>query len=234
MRKSTAYVLLVVLVACGAGCTRPTEPNRPSADALTGDAKKLQGRWAIASIEDGRIENLTGDAKKDAEAMIKEVHVSFEGHRMTIVERGESEVLVYALNETKAPKLMTLTLGGSIGSSGGSSTARSGTVSRPVTARAGTSRSGTGYYGTAKGSAARPEPETWLWIYKFEGDALVVAFIKGDKKDRKTVPVDFKARAPESAPGKPAVPGVTVITLKRTNELPSGPSSRSTSRATSK
>lgn len=231
MRKLIPFALLA-LAAVGPGCARPTAPNAPSADVLTGDAKKLQGMWAVVSVEDGRIENLTGEAKKDAEAMMREVRLVFDGTRMTIIERGEDEPVPFALDEAKAPKVMTLTLGGAGGGRGGSPTtaARAGTfrsgtaagtsrsaptaAARPSTA-AGTPRSGTPR-GTAPGGA-RADEETWRWIYKLEGDSLVIAFVKDNKA---LVPTEFKARAGSREPGQPVVPGVTVITLKRTDERP--------------
>ncbi|HEY1189174.1 MAG TPA: hypothetical protein VGE74_16080, partial [Gemmata sp.] len=55
---------------------------------------------------------------------------------------------------------------------------------------------------------------------KLEGDTLVVAFIKSNKT---LLPTEFKARAEATAPGQPTVPGVTVITMKRTNDRPTPP-----------
>lgn len=230
MRKWTPFALLAVLLL-GAGCARPTAPNAPSADVLTGDTKAIQGAWAVVSVEDGRIENLTGEAKKEAEALMKEVRLVFDGNRMIIIERGEDEPVPFSLDESKNPKVMALSLGGSGGAAPRAGTSYGGT--RPATARPGTSfstapRTGTsfstfrttGRTGTAPGTAA-PEGQTWRWIYKLDGDTLTVAFIK---KNKTLVPTEFKARADASEPGQPAVPGVTVITLKRTNEpLPNRP-----------
>lgn len=230
MRKWTPFALLAISFL-GAGCARPTAPNAPSADVLTGDTKAIQGAWAVVSVEDGRIENLTGEARKDAEALMREVRLVFDGNRMIIIERGEDEPVPFSLDESKTPKVMALSLGGSGGSAPRAGTAYGST--RPATARPGTSlgtapRTGTsfstfrttGRTGTAPGTA-EPVGQTWRWIYKIDGDTLVVAFIKSNKT---LLPTEFKARAASNEPGQPAVPGVTVITLKRTNEpLPSTP-----------
>lgn len=225
MRNCTPFALLAVLFL-GAGCARPTAPNAPSADVLTGDTKAIQGAWAVVSVEDGRIENLTGEARKDAEALMKEVRLVFDGNRMIIIERGEDEPVPFSLDESKTPRVMTLSLGGS-----GASAPRAGTAYGPTrpgtsfsTARPATSYSTfrtTGRTGTAPGSGSAPEGQTWRWIYKLDGDNLMVAFIKSNKT---LLPTEFKARAGSNEPGQPAVPGVTVITLKRTNEpLPTRP-----------
>lgn len=231
MRKWAPFALLAILLL-GAGCARPTAPNAPSADVLTGDTKAIQGAWAVVSVEDGRIENLTGEARKDAEALMKEVRLVFDGNRMIIIERGEDEPVPFSLDESKNPRVMTLSLGGSGASAPRAGTAygstRPATASRPVTSFSTAPRTGTafstfrttGRTGTAPGTAA-PEAQTWRWIYKLEGDNLVVAFIKSNKT---LLPTEFKARAASNEPGQPAVPGVTVITLKRTNEpLPNRP-----------
>ena len=221
MRKFIPFALIAAVL--GGGCARPTEPNAPSAEALTGDAKALQGVWALVSVEDGEIEHLTGAAKKDAEALIKSVRLVFDGRRMIVIEGSEDEPVPFALDETKSPKVLALELGAPGGVSGGrgATAARPVTAYRPATARPaapratsfGTSRGA--YRGTAaSGGAVRPS-ETWRWIYKIEGDALTVAFIK---KNKTLVPTEFKPRAESNAPGQPVVPGVTVIKLKRTNE----------------
>lgn len=223
MRKCIPFALLAVLWL-GAGCARPTAPNAPSDDALTGDTKAIQGVWAIVSVEDGRIEKLTGEAKSEADAMIKEVRLVFEGHRMVIIERGEDEPVPFTLDESQNPKVMALSMGGG-GSAPRASTApgaprraTSFSTSRPAASPNTSPRYGTVRSGTAAGGA-RPG-ETWRWIYKLEGDTLVVAFIKSNKT---LLPTEFKARAEATAPGQPTVPGVTVITMKRTNDRPTPP-----------
>ena len=50
-----------------------------------------------------------------------------------------------------------------------------------------------------------------VWIYKFEGDTLVVAF------SGETAPAEFKGQAPSQ---KPPVPGVAVIQFTKTAEKP--------------
>ncbi|MDY3554622.1 hypothetical protein R5W24_003748 [Gemmata sp. JC717] len=223
MRKFVPLVLIAA--AAVGGCARPTQPNSRS-DELRGDAKALQGVWAITSAEDGHIETLTGAERKDAEEMIKQVRLVFDGHRMIIVEQGENEPVSFTLDESKNPKVLALRLGGP-DVPVAASTARAGTAAAPrataafSTARAGSYRAGTSRgaaYGTGAGSANPPRPsETWRWIYKLDGDTLTVAFIK---KNKTLVPTEFKPRAESSQPGQPAVPAVMVITLKRTTEPP--------------
>ncbi|AMV28979.1 hypothetical protein VT84_31585 [Gemmata sp. SH-PL17] len=50
-----------------------------------------------------------------------------------------------------------------------------------------------------------------VWIYKFEGDAIVVAFSDG------TTPTEFKAQVPSQ---KPPAPMVTVLRFTKTTEKP--------------
>lgn len=225
MRKFLPFVLFTAAVLSG-GCARPTASNARSAPPLTGDAKALQGAWAIVSVEDGHVETLTGAAKKDAEEMMKDVRLVFDGYRMIIIEKGEDEPVPFTLDEVKSPKVMALTLGGQESPYAAPTTARSGVsyAARPTTAfgtaRTGSVRGGTSYgtyRGTAYGSASPPPraAETWRWIYKLEGDTLVIAFIK---KNKTLVPTEFKPRAEATQPGQPPIPGVTVITLKRTTE----------------
>lgn len=59
MHKFAAFVLLVALVASGAGCKRKAEPTAPSADVSTADRDRLQGTWGIETFDDGRAEELS-------------------------------------------------------------------------------------------------------------------------------------------------------------------------------
>ena len=224
MRKFIPFALFVTAALSG-GCARPTAANAPSAPPLTGDAKALQGTWGIVSVEDGHIETLTGAARKDAEELMKEVRLVFDGYRMIIIERGEDEPVPFTLDEAKTPRVITLTLGGP-GAGTAVTTARGPSYASrmPTTARG--PRGGTARGGSARGAdggATPPRPaETWRWIYQLNGDTLVIAFIKSNKT---LVPTEFKARAEGNEPGQPPIPGVTVITLKRTAE-PVSPRSR--------
>ncbi|MDY3562167.1 hypothetical protein R5W23_003614 [Gemmata sp. JC673] len=57
MRKFVPLVLV-------GGCARPAQPNSRS-DELKGDAKALQGVWAVTSAEDGHIGTLIDAERKD-------------------------------------------------------------------------------------------------------------------------------------------------------------------------
>jgi uncharacterized protein (TIGR03067 family) len=80
------------------------------------------------------------------------------------------------------------------------------------------------------GDDGKPTKEKMEWIYKFEGDTLVVAFIKGGDAGRLA---DFNGAAwAKVTPGKP---GVTRVRLKKTTEAPPAdpiPRSQTTMRTT--
>jgi uncharacterized protein (TIGR03067 family) len=112
----------------------------------------------------------------------------FKGDRFVLALFGSRDVFTFALDETRNPKVMKLTSGPD-----DAEPIRPGTRREPV----------------------QRERETLEWIYKFEGERLIVAFGKG------TRPPEFKARRyEESELGKPTVPAIHVVTLKKTDVPP--------------
>jgi hypothetical protein len=86
--------------------------------------------------------------------------------------------------------------------------------------------------GAAPEGTSKGKPKTIEYLYKFEGDALVLAVGTGDDPPR---PTEFKPRAggtmtftftagqpPPPEPPEPLAPGVQVITLKKT-DVPAPP-----------
>ena len=199
MRKPITFALLVFGAALGGGCARLTEPNARSAD-VSADYKKLQGAWRIDTFDNGRTNRPEAEKARDLEDL-KYVRFQFEGNRMTILDNGREEFTTrFALDEKQDPKVMAHLRASADEPARG--TARGTTRS---TFR-GTSRSGD--------APTSQDPNTWKWIYKFDGDALVVAFTRDDKK---APPKEFKARPDVSEPGKPDVSGVVLMTLKKVN-----------------
>ncbi len=194
MHKFAAFVLLVALVASGAGCKRKAEPTAPSADVSTADRDRLQGTWGIETFDDGRAEELSPAEKAQYDERTRQVRFRFAGDKLTIVSEGRETVMMFSLGETQTPKVMKMT------------ESADATESRAT------------FRGTRRGDGppAKREPEVNTWIYKFDGETLVIALVKGDDKER---PTEFKARAPEYGPGK-FVAGVTLVTLKKTDVPP--------------
>ncbi len=233
MPKFIALALLVSCAALGSGCGRLTEPNARSAD-VSADHKKLQGLWRIDTFDNGRPNRTDAEKARDNEDL-KYVRFRFDGDRMAILDGGRVEFATrFALNEKLNPKLMTHIRAGAE-----EVTLATARGTQRVTAR-GTVRS-TSRSGDAP--ATPQEANGWRWIYKFDGESLVVAFTRDEKK---APPTEFKSRPDVSEPGKPDVPGVVLMVLKKANEESSGSFSgtsrsgtsrgtfRGTSRATSK
>jgi uncharacterized protein (TIGR03067 family) len=218
------------LAALGSGCAGPTAAHAPTAEALDGDAKKLQGVWVVETLEDGKTEKLTGEARAAALERIKEVRLVFDGDQLTIAERGEEDPVTFRLDPARAPKVVTLyperqepvyrtaprgptaRSGGGWGRGGYATTAARprdwGTAKAAGTYRSTAPFTAT-FPGTAKGFGTAPAPGDrtageWTWIYKLDGDTLTVAF---SKDDRRSAPADFRPRG--------EYPSVTVLTLKR-------------------
>jgi uncharacterized protein (TIGR03067 family) len=149
--------------------------------------------WAIESADEG------GKPGDEPRAEMKSARLKFEGDKFTIVDRGEDIRFTFALDETLNPKVLKLTE-----VIEGESKLR-GTPTAPV------------------GKKAPPppvrEPMKWEWIYKFEGDALIVAFIKGEGGAK---PTEFKGKPSKFDPDKPFEPGISVFTLKKT-DVPAPP-----------
>ncbi len=221
MRKLTTFAMLVTLAAIGTGCMRPAQPGAPSAD-VSADVKKLQGTWGIETFDNGSLDKRTEAEKARDLKDIQQVRFRFDGNRLLIVDGGREEFFAtFALDEAKNPKVMALTRGfvndPPRGTSRGTSysTSRGTTAPYPGTARNTTVRST--YRGTQRNDdgAASRELDKWNWIYKFDGETLVVAFCRDDKK---VIPTEFKPRAETLT-----VPGVVVIAFKRTADVPVGP-----------
>lgn len=191
MRPLRTVALLAALAAL-VGCGKKPEPVAPSPPP--GDREKLQGLWAIESLDEAR--PLTERMREE----IKNDRIKVEGDKFTIISRGEEIKFTFTLDENQNPKVLRLTevIDGESKLGGRGATSRGTKRADPPPAR---------------------EPEKWDWIYKFEGDALVFAFIKGEKGEK---PAEFKARTPKFEPDKPFEPGVTVLTVKKT-DVPAPP-----------
>ncbi len=199
MRTFALFAILVAGAAFGTGCKKKTEPTTPSADVTTTDQDRLQGSWSIEFVEDGRAENLRGEEKKRMQDQMAGIRIRFEGNKLIVLrdQERDEEPETFTLDTTANPKVMSL------------SRMRDAVPSRA--SHPGTRRTS---------SAATPENremQTRQWIYKFEGDTLVVAHYDDDMTQK---PAEFKARKDEFGPGKPMVPGITVITLKKNDTPP--------------
>lgn len=198
-RVLLALLPLVALVGC-----RGAESAGRSADTTDAvqpgtDAEKVQGMWEIVSFEAAR----PGDGPEPDK--LKAIRLVFAADRLTIsVGTGWQEQYVFTLDPTKDPRHMTLI-------------EDDGRARGPGTPRVGTVPGGT---------ARKPEGEQSLWIYKFEGDTLVIA-VADPGAPR---PTDFTPRgigggstAKGTAGKAPAGGRVDIIRLKRTNTPAGGP-----------
>ncbi|HJZ59873.1 MAG TPA: hypothetical protein VKE74_33335 [Gemmataceae bacterium] len=203
-----AILPLLALVGC-----RGAEPGNRSADVEPGsDAERLQGMWEIIDFQAAR-----GD--KPGPDKLQAIRLTFAGDRLTITVGTEwRENFTIILDPSKDPKHMTVIedighapVGPSTSAGTSRGTSRVGTA--PVgTARAGTARGGSG----PAGQLERSE-----WIYKFEGDTLVIAVADpGAPRPRDFTP---RALAPVgTARGATAARAdgggrVDVIRLRKTN-----------------
>lgn len=190
-----AVALAVAVGGCKKKAPDTGEPSPPA--PAGGDRARLQGMWTIEALDDG------SPATEKEREKLKDARLKFEGDTLTINERAEDIKFTFALDESKAPKVMTLTEAGE---------------RRPSRATfAGTKRGGSAPPAGAEPPAAARK---WQWIYKFEGESLVVAFVK-DGGDSGSAPTEFKSRKGEFGPDK-RVPAITVITLKKT-DVPAPP-----------
>jgi uncharacterized protein (TIGR03067 family) len=194
-----AFVVLAVLI----GCSKKTEPAAP----VITDKDRLQGVWAVEWIDRGRgateadLEKLVSTKEEKEELAweldrVRQGRIEFKAERVTMALSGwEREEFTFALDETQDPKVMILTV------------PPPKTEQRP--ARLGTGKS------AGPPPAERPPPDERLeWIYKFDGEVLIIALIEGGAR-----PTQFKARRKVNPTGEP---GVTVLTLKKT-EIPPKP-----------
>ncbi|MBM3979318.1 MAG: TIGR03067 domain-containing protein [Planctomycetes bacterium] len=214
--RSIRVTTLALALAALAGCGKKAETGAPS--GAGGDRDRLQGTWAIETFDEGRhqnhakyetLEDVRPPNPADPED-IAAVRLTFDGDRLTIALYGETkDALTVVLDETANPKVLKLT-------------EVLDADARPRGTFAGTKRGG---------PAPAREPEKQEWIYKFDGDKLVVAFSKGGDGPR---PTEFKARLRSEENGK-EVPRVTVVTLKKTDAPPPArPRYTTTSRGTRK
>lgn len=207
----TTAVLLAACAALAGGCAQksriPGTPEDAGPDAAA-DRAKLQGVWAIESLE------LPNGEKADER--VKDVRFVFDGIKFRIAEQGRSysEQFAYALDTTVKPKVLILTELNADGTPYRAATAR-GTFRAPATARGATA------------AGAQYPVDRQEWIYKFDGDSLVVAFRAGRTGGR---PTDFKAD--NGLPGRtvvgtgraatgrfePATTPAIVVRLRKTNE----------------
>jgi uncharacterized protein (TIGR03067 family) len=92
-----ACAALLTLVGCGAR----VEPARPSAPKLTGDRAKLQGTWAVESVDDGE----PAGGRHDRAGADR---FRFQGETLTVVANPESVAFTFTPDETQTPKVLTL------------------------------------------------------------------------------------------------------------------------------
>lgn len=233
MRTTALLLAATAGLVTGCGQTVPVTPGAPAdvgPDAAS-ERVRIQGVWLVESLE------LAGGEKIDPER-VKGVRFVFDGPRFRISEpgRGSVEQFSFALDTTANPKVLVLTElypDGTPVRGGGTyrGTAPYGTF-RGATARAGTFRGATAPYGTYRGGTVRYDAgpvDRQEWIYKFDGETLVVAFRTGRNGGR---PVGFTPDAGQ--PGRvvggtaragtsryePPSPPTVVVRLKRTTEAP--------------
>jgi uncharacterized protein (TIGR03067 family) len=188
MRQLLLFSLLVALTALGTGCGKKT----PTDSSPTGDKKveQLQGIWAIKKIEGRDTSKWSDDRKKADEEEMKNQRIVFDGDKLTIFAEGDEIRFAFKADDSKNPKQLLLTMLDDEG--------------KPRVRPAGTKKGG---------GKTEPQEEKGVWIYKFEGDSLIIAMNRGDDE---TPPADFTAKASKFDDGK-YEPGVTVLTLQRTD-----------------
>jgi uncharacterized protein (TIGR03067 family) len=202
-----ALLPLLALVGC-----RGAQPGNRSADAAQAgpDSARLQGMWEIIEFRTAR----PGDGPDQSK--LQAIRLTFAGDRLTIsVGNQWSESFQVILDPTKDPKHMTVI-------EAGVRTPVGPATSRGTTVRVGTARSG-----GSVGPLERSE-----WIYKFEGDHLVIA-VADPGAPR---PTDFNPRGPGAAGTSGTAKGTTarsgsnttggrvdVIRLRKTTAVGPGP-----------
>ena len=183
--RAFAFCVLAAAVAA-LGCGKATPPaDAPGAITPTAsDRERLQGVWRVEWIDGGggsEAEMLAAGISKEEVATYREHlrkgRTEFKGDRVIMTWLDMRGEFVVVLDETKQPKWMTLT----------EIPVAAPKDSEPVVA-----------------SDPRP-PEKREWIYKLDGDLLIVAYVfEGER------PTELKARA-----RKPGVPHVNVMTMKK-------------------
>jgi uncharacterized protein (TIGR03067 family) len=147
-----------------------------------------------ASGDQSRLQGVWAVESLDAGAPIEDLKLEellktrfqFQGERLSIVDGKHWERMSISLQEKSDPKVMVMT-----------ELNEKGEPERIMV--------------TANKSL---DPKKQEWIYKFEGDLLVIAIAK----DEGARPTEFKGRARSFEPGKPEVAPIFVVKLKKTNE----------------
>jgi uncharacterized protein (TIGR03067 family) len=98
MRNLHRLVPLVAVVALTGGCRKKPDPEPPVAPVA--DRDRLQGTWAVESIDDGR--SLSRDEFKDDRFI-------FEGDTLTVAMGVAPHKFTFALDESQDPKVLVLT-----------------------------------------------------------------------------------------------------------------------------
>jgi uncharacterized protein (TIGR03067 family) len=174
--RLAAFLVFAGLTGLAVSCGKTDPGPPPFADDgpdVTADRNRLQGVWAIDTIETGK------EIDQSVEA-VDAVRLTFTPDLLTMREKGRSppENYRFVLATAREPKLLRLILVGDDG--------------EPTPRR------------DAKTKEAGLQP--WEWLYKFDGDALVVAFRKGSDPR----PHDFKAQSEAGG-----LAPVIVVRLKR-------------------
>jgi uncharacterized protein (TIGR03067 family) len=214
MRKTLRNLSFMVLVALMLGATttgcgkkpsatpsdnKPGDTATPTSNPSTGsDLERLQGVWVIENLEEasdgkkGRPEE--EKMREEIKTEMKKMRFQIQGNKMSVLIFGEWQNATFKLDEKANPKVMIVT-----------------------------DLDDKGEPKKRLGKDFKPTSETRINedIYKFEGDLLVIAHNDdpglGAPPPR---PTEFKARAAKFKAGtmQPEAFGVSVITLKKTNE----------------
>jgi uncharacterized protein (TIGR03067 family) len=130
----------------------------------------------------------TGDPKDvPAPEEFQKTRFQFQGNRLNIVDGHRWTRMSFSLQENSDPKVMVMT---ELNEKG-----------EPERIMVSVNKS--------------RDPEKHEWIYKFEGDLLVIAVTKGEGSR----PTEFKARAGSFVVGK-EVEAIIIAKLKKTSEAP--------------
>jgi len=221
------FLILAAVTGCGTPQATGPADIGPGAAA---DRAKMQGVWSIESFDNGELDKLTPEEKTKFLDQFKKTRLQFQKELFSIIEREQHFQFLFTLDTTQDPRVLRLTelYDDGLMRGGSASTARSGTYRGTAgnvgtyrgtaAGNIGTSKGGTSF-GTNKGGTYRTgsgrdgpgsvDAERVEWIYKFDGDTLVIALTKGSDKR----PTEFKPQARSGANG-----GVTVVKLKKTDE----------------
>ena len=177
--RTAGVVLFAALAGAPVGCDRaapaPAPAPEPAPPRAQTDKERLQGVWAIESID-------TGDPKLKLPEDFKKLRYQFRGDRIDTGLAGKfRRYAAVEVNDRTDPKVLTVTL-----------LDLAGKPFRPE--------------GTFQ---AHPRE----WLYKFDGDTLVLAkadaAVFAEKPPAR--PTGFEPKLPDKTGG-----GVTVLRLKKT------------------